>query len=64
MLKLQTSWNSLVVQWLGLCTPTVKGIGSILSWGTKIPQAMEQLSPSIATNTQVSDSHSVMSNSL
>ena len=30
MLKLQTSWNSLVVQWLGLSTPTVKGIGSIL----------------------------------
>jgi hypothetical protein len=39
MLKLQTSWNSLVVQWLGLCTPTVKGIGSVLSWGTKIPEA-------------------------
>ena len=39
-------------------------IGSIPGWGTKIPQAMEQLSPSIATNTQVSDSHSVMSNSL
>ena len=38
--------------------------GSILGWGTKIPQAMEQLSPSIATKTQVNDSHSVMSNSL
>ena len=32
--------NSLVVQWLGLCTLTAKGIGSVPCWGTKIPQAM------------------------
>ena len=29
--------NSLVVQWLGLCAFTNKGVGSILVWGTKIP---------------------------
>ena len=32
--------NSPVVQWLGLCTFTAKGPGSIPGWGTKIPQAM------------------------
>ena len=31
--------NSLVVQWLGLCTVTAEGPGSITGWGTKIPQA-------------------------
>ena len=31
--------NSLVVQWLGLCTLTASGPGSILGQGTKIPQA-------------------------
>ena len=31
--------NSLVIQWLGLCTFTTKGLGSIPGWGTKIPQA-------------------------
>ena len=31
--------NSLVVQWLGLCTFTAKGQSSIPGWGTKIPQA-------------------------
>ena len=30
--------NSLAVQWLGLCTFTTKGPGSIPVWGTKIPQ--------------------------
>ena len=30
--------NSLVVQWLGLCTAEVPH--SILGWGTKIPQAL------------------------
>ena len=29
--------NSLVVQWLGLSTFTAGGLGSIPSWGTKIP---------------------------
>ena len=29
--------NSLVVQWLGLCTPTTKGPSSISGQGTKIP---------------------------
>ena len=33
--------NSLVVQWLGLCTFTAKGLGSIPDWGTKIPQAAQ-----------------------
>ena len=32
--------NSLVVQWLGLCTLTAKSPGSIPGWGTKIPQAV------------------------
>ena len=31
--------NSLVVQWLGLCTLTVEGPGSIPGRGSKIPQA-------------------------
>ena len=33
--------NSLTVQWLGLYTRTAEGPGSILGWGTKIPQTME-----------------------
>ena len=32
--------NSLVVQWLRLCTFTAKGPGSIPGQGTKIPQAV------------------------
>ena len=32
--------NSLAVQWLGLCTFTAKGTGSIPGWRTKILQAM------------------------
>ena len=32
--------NSLIVQWLGLCTFTRRDPGSILGWGTKILQAM------------------------
>ena len=31
--------NSLVLQWLGLCTFTAEGAGSIPGQGTKIPQA-------------------------
>ena len=31
--------NSLAVPWLGLCSFTAKGLGSILGQGTKIPQA-------------------------
>nr|XP_058938824.1 ubiquitin-ribosomal protein eS31 fusion protein-like [Kogia breviceps] len=31
--------NFLVVQWLGLCTLTAEGPGSIPGWETKIPQA-------------------------
>ena len=31
--------NSLAVQWLGLCTLTAEGPGSIPVWETKIPQA-------------------------
>ena len=34
-----TGGNSLVVQWLGLCTFTAGGTGSIPDWETKIPQA-------------------------
>ena len=37
------SWetgNSLSVQWLGLRALTVKDLGSIPGWGTKIPQAL------------------------
>ena len=33
--------NSLVVQWLGLCTFTAEGLGSIPGQGTKIPQARQ-----------------------
>ena len=29
----------MVVQWLGLCTPTARGKGLIPGWGTKIPHA-------------------------
>ena len=29
-----------MIQWLGLLTVTVEGLGSIPGWGTKIPQAM------------------------
>ena len=29
----------LVIQWLGLCALTAKGLGSISAWGTKIPHA-------------------------
>ena len=32
--------NPLVVQWLGLCTFTARGRGSIPRWGAKIPQAV------------------------
>ena len=32
--------NSLLVQWLGPLAFTAEGLGSIPSWGTKIPQAM------------------------
>ena len=34
--------NSLVVQWLGRCTFTAKGLSSILGRGTNIPQAAQQ----------------------
>ena len=34
------SETSLVVQWLGLCGFTAEVAGSILAWGTKIPQAV------------------------
>ena len=37
--SLKTSiWNSLAVQWLGLCAFTAEGAGSIPDRGTKIPQ--------------------------
>jgi len=32
--------TSLAVQWLGLQGSAAEGLGSILSWGTKIPQAV------------------------
>ena len=31
--------NSLVVPWLGLCASTVRGLGSIPAWATRIPHA-------------------------
>ena len=34
--------NSLVVQWLGLRTSTAGDMGSIPSWGTKIPHASQR----------------------
>ena len=37
--KMVHAGNSLVVQWLGLCAFTAKGLGSVSSQGTKIPQA-------------------------
>ena len=30
-----------MAQWLGLDTLTAKGLGSVLGWGTKIPQAAQ-----------------------
>ena len=40
-LKKWPAGNSLVVlEWLGLCTFTAEGVDSILSWGTKILQAV------------------------
>ena len=33
--------NSLVAQWLGLCTFTVEGLCSIPGWGTKILQVIQ-----------------------
>ena len=33
--------NFLAVQWLGLLASTVGGTGSVLGWGTKIPQTMQ-----------------------
>ena len=38
-LRTQTQGIPLVVQWLGLCTSTVGGPGSIPGWGTKILQS-------------------------
>ena len=32
-------WNSLNVQWLGLCAYTAEDTGPIPVWGIKIPQA-------------------------
>ena len=34
-------WNSLAVQWLGLCGLTAKGRGSVPSRGTKIPRGAQ-----------------------
>ena len=31
-----------MVQWLGFCAFTAEGLGSIPSWGTKIPQARQK----------------------
>ena len=33
------TWDSLVVQWLRLCTSKAGATGSIPGWGTKIPHA-------------------------
>ena len=41
--------NFLVVQWLGLCTSTAEGLGSIPDLGTKIPHSKGQLSPCAPT---------------
>ena len=37
---LKKCWEFLAVQWLGVGAFTAEGLGSIPSWGTKIPQAM------------------------
>ena len=39
--KILSAGNSLVVPWLGLHAFTMKGLGSIPDWGTKIPQAAQ-----------------------
>ena len=36
---LKSPGNSLAVQWLGLCTFTAEGPGSIPGWETKIPHS-------------------------
>ena len=38
----QQQGNSLVVQWLGLCTLTAEGPSSISGQGTKIPKATQR----------------------
>ena len=48
--------NSLAVQWLGLHTFTIEGVGSISGWGTKVPQS--------AWHGQIKKSRSVMSDFL
>ena len=40
-MHLKNAGNSLVVQWLGLCIFTAKGLGSIFGWETKIPQIVQ-----------------------
>ena len=50
MLKSIISGTFLVVQWLGICLAMpCNDTGSIPGWGTKIPHAMQQLSPHTAT---------------
>ena len=41
LLLITAKWNSLVVQWLGLCAVTAEGAGLTPGWGTKIPQAAQ-----------------------
>jgi len=38
-MKITKTENPLVVHWLGLCTFTAEGWGSVPGWETKIPQA-------------------------
>ena len=40
MCSSRSAGNYLVVQWLGLCAFTAKGLVLIPGWGTKIPKAM------------------------
>ena len=38
----KVGWTSLAVPWLGLCTYTAGGTGSILGQGTKVPHATQR----------------------
>ena len=45
--------NYLAVQWVGLHPFTAEGLGSILGWGNKIPQAMKHGQENKQTNKQM-----------
>ena len=47
--------NSLVVQWLGFRALNVEGPGSVLGWGTRVPQATQRSQQNKQNKTKKSD---------